>query len=176
MDNPTNVIESAKTWLDYAEQLGPTLVAITAIIVTFLIAKYQIKGAFLAAQHQIKATATTASRRQWIETLRDDLAKFMALQHVYSIYFDKVPKESQDEESRRTFKEMTYLFRKIELLITADDKDHNELIKALYDYNEVWAKNRDNGNKDNTGAVILRLSKAGRKVIDKEWSRIKSGQ
>ena len=173
MENAANTIESAKTWLDYAEQLGPTFVAIVAIIVTFLIAKHQIKGTFLTAQHQIKATAITVSRRQRVDLLRDDLAKIIGL-HLKENILKKFD-STNIHEFQNIIAELSTMQCRIELLLNPSDTSHSVLIQALCDLRDSFHETGNN-RIEKVQTAVDEVITTGRKVINEEWSKIKSGQ
>lgn len=156
MDNAVNAIEAARMWVEIAERLGPTLVAIVAIIITFL-----------AAKHQIRATSVSVSRRQWIDTLRDDLAKVVALQGSTTLKL-----KLSNIESQELVAELLTMHFRIELLLTPSNSNHSALLDALTIYRSTIV-DVENTSSETMRAAIDGVISAGRVVIDEEWSRIK---
>lgn len=146
--------------LEFIVKLGPTLVAIAAIIVTFLVAK-----------RQVQAATVLSSRQRWSDSLLDNLSRLIGIQSSLSDADIKL----DEDAAFRALNEFDVLHARIALMLTPSNEKHEDLLKAILEYHRYLYDDPDKTNAATHKGKYAAMINAGRVVIAKEWSKIKRG-
>ena len=104
------------------------------------------------------------NRQKWINTLRDDISKFLA--STTKLVSDK--SESNNGGLKRENVDALWLeFYKIQLLLNPNEEDHNNLISYLRD---VIAAINDTDSFTNKRSDVIETSQI---ILKREWERVK---
>jgi len=143
-------------FVNVIEKLGPTMVAMAAIIVTFV-----------TVNRQIRAATISASRQRWIDSLQDVVSRMFPMKLVLAFG----GKLTDGTDTLKALDEFAVLFARLKLMLYPDRQPHAELLTACQEYLELFCKD----GKELRPAYEKVLA-AARKVIDNEWSKIKRGE
>ena len=134
-----------------------------------------------------KEQKTSEFRQAWINTLRDDISKFLTeIDRIYKLILVHKFDNNKEESSDKVILESVNLIglkSKIELLINAKEQKHNQLIQILNktiqdtkkpkDLNGIEEYKEANKVKDEN---IKKVTKISQKILKKEWERVKAGE
>ena len=138
------------------------LVALVSVIVGPLVACH-------VAQIQIKASVVSANRRVWIETLRSEVATFVAKITEFSM--SGPAGTASSDRLVGSGIEVSRLMAKIRLLLNPTESDHSELVSRLRDAQAIAAR-KDHATRD-LGAACDAIVVVAQKVLKREWERVK---
>ena len=137
--------------------------------------------ALTVARRQFSATAISANRQKWIETLRDTLAELIALVRaalvVKSNWKDKWDHGrgplNADPAMLEKFERIVLAHSKIALLINPIDADH----QRLYDTIETAISRLrvEESVEAETQHDIRTITRLGQTILKREWQRVKIG-
>lgn len=133
------------------------------------------------AKRQFAATAISANRHRWIETLRDELAELISLLAlalvVKSKWKDKWEQGRGPLNSEpallEKFERIVLAQSKIQLLINPNDEDHQRLGKAI-DVATGRLRSEDALDTE-TEADIRTIVSLAQEILKREWQRVKRG-
>ena len=138
------------------------LVALIAVFVSFI-------GLIISKEQK-----TSEFRQTWINTLRDDISKFIGrVDSVSKLVLINKTSEDKKETSTAVILgsvEMREIQSKINLLINPKEDNHNKLVALLDTIIENIKSQAD--NKEN----ITNLTSLSQKILKEEWSRVKNGE
>ena len=150
--------------MEFLLQLGPTLVAVVAIGVTFEVAR-----------RQIRVVTISTRRRQWIDSLRDDLSRLLQVQARLSSYHRTDRPKSDLFQATDEFGLLNF---RVKLLLDPQDADHSALLSGIQTLRDKLLAVSESGPKD-TGDLYHEYDKvlaSARRVLNAEWAKIKRGQ
>jgi len=150
----------------------------TKIIVTIIAVFVSFIGLLISKEQK-----TSEFRQAWINTLREDISKFIGQTNSVSKLVI-INKTSEKEKKKETSSdvilgsvEMRELQSKIELLINPKEKEHIELIalidniiQELNDCNHIFEYQKIHENN------IKKLTSLSQGILKKEWDRVKDGE
>ncbi len=148
--------------------------AVFAALITSLMAfwgiKRQIRATVLVADRQIKATVLSANRQNWINELRDEIAKAIQLLRGMS---DLLVKPQIDHAALDVLRR-DYMFSraKIVLLTNPDEKDHGDLCEDLRDSFDLVHAGA--GSAGQLNLKIDNIVVVARGILKREWERVKA--
>lgn len=123
-----------------------------------------------------KEQKTSEFRQAWINTLRDDISKFIGqvdsikkLILLNKVATEKDKKETSDAVVLDSIK-LREIKSKIELLINPKEDKHIQLVQLL---NQIVEEIKKNTNLSNS---INELTKLAQKIFKEEWDRVKNGE
>ncbi len=121
---------------------------------------------YIIAKKQIANTGITQFRQQWISSLRDTLSVFISRAEYTHVQQDQ-------NEIKRTFRELVEAEFKIELLLNPLEDDHNKLVEKLREIRDLVYFFPNDETLDNNIDELLQISK---KVLKREWNVVKTGK
>lgn len=138
------------------EKVGPTIVAMAAMIVTFV-----------TVNRQIRAATISASRQRWIDSLQDVVSRMFPLKLIFAFG----GKLGDGTDTMKAMDEFAVLFARLKLMLNPDSQRHSELLTACQAYLESLSR-----DEKELRPAFEKVLAAARKVIDNEWSKIKHGK
>lgn len=179
----------AQTWFSVI----PAITALVAVIVTPLItwlvanrqvkiAKQQIDASLEIAQRQIRASTSSAMRRDWVHHLRESLVDLTSTATIacIAISTDAPSEEKQDKFLQTVSEQMS----RVLLLTNPDNPKHVELRDSIGPISPAIVALADErksvGNTDRLDQSIRKMFEgihtAAHDVINEEWQKIKDGR
>lgn len=152
----------------FAAILGSLITGVLVAASSVFSARIYAKGAVDAAKKQANAEFLSARRQQWMDSLRDRLARFMALGNLLNSEEDIVT-ASKDEEFQKSVSELGLLRHQIDLMLSEHEDDHNKLSRAMEDAAKA-ALDSDNATHMKTSEKIRTL---GRAITKDAWEQSK---
>lgn len=134
---------------------------------------------FLIARLQIRAAVVSANRERWIEALRDSIAEYVALVLTASmvrqaIEHDTVKAVSQDRDLRQIVERIVQVKHRILLMISPHERGYLDLCKKVEaSYESLVSDNP--WDLARTRSEIEAITQLGRNVLMAEWARVKRG-
>ena len=151
------------------------ITTILIVIAGFFITRQQLKNTQELAIRNTRIEVLSKNRQDWINTLRDELAKFSGklnlVKHIHTLLIT-----AKEKDDTLSYKELKLKFieninelhtnkAKITLLINPNEPDHQQLIKILTKHTEEL-KEKKLINQDD-------LIKISQKILKSEWERVK---
>lgn len=135
-----------------------------------------------------KELKTSEFRQAWIDSLREDLAKFLGAARAFARavevlhtfgpeYKQKVPLLISDEKIGELRYQAAEMLSRIKLRLKPDEAEHQELLRLLV--KAVSIQNEALTNGGGVAATIEAIEAANeyaRPVLKKEWKRVKEGE
>lgn len=120
------------------------------------------------------ASVVSASRQRWIDGLREDLAEIISADFVL-LEDEKFERKGKSEEDLRAHDERVdaandkriLLYKRIQLRLNPDKKDHQELLK-------VAATLLNATDADEHSRAVNNLTSKSRSLLRREWLRVKA--
>jgi hypothetical protein len=140
------------------------IVALIAVFVSFI-------GLIISKEQK-----TSEFRQAWINTLRDDISRFIGQLDSTAklVLINKTSKsEDKEETSSAVIKDSVKLREiksKIELLINPREQKHIQLVSLLTESIENIKKLESNSS------VVDRITNISQKILKEEWKRVKDGE
>lgn len=135
---------------------------------------------YLIAKKQIKATVVSASRQQWINTLRDNISDFQTRAKIATVEAklasdDRSEFAANPEAHDEAMRTMRFVVNKVALLINPAESDHARLLSQMRELEVFCADGdpHDNARHDDLQASITSV---GQQILKREWERVKSGK
>jgi hypothetical protein len=149
-------------------------------IVTLWIARRQIQVSLRqietsadVANRQIRASVVSNNRQQWINTLRDTIADFIAKQVMVRTRNEK---SFANDDSFPRMEEMLRLAYKIQLLINPTEKDHAELVELIFDMANTVSRTSPRPKEFDLNRIVQRVVDLSQAILKREWDRVKCGE
>jgi len=135
---------------------------------------------FLIARQQIKATVISANRQQWINNLRDCIADFqtkakIALVETSLALNDETAVAANVKNHDEALKGMRFLANKTALLVNPNETDHSELILLIKQL-EDHCINGDPNDRAKEEKLQDSITSTGQRILKREWERVKRGK
>ena len=143
----------------------------TKIIVAFIAVFASFVGLIISKEQKI-----SEFRQAWINTLRDDIAKFLGQVDSVKklILINKTSKEDEKKETSTAVilgsVEMREIKSKIELLIDPAEENHLKLVQLL---NKIIVSLRKLESNDENVNDLIKLSQS---ILKEEWKKVKDGE
>ncbi len=121
------------------------------------------------SKEQIKLEVLSKNRQAWINTLRDELSRFIG-EASYIMLLQAKEKEEQDEiqHTRESVKKLAEIEAKIKLLINPTETNHQKLVKLLQQiFLELSLKKTIKNKVDE----LVNISQV---ILKEEWIRVKN--
>ncbi len=144
--------------LEFVSELGPTIVGLAALCVTYRI-----------ATKQIRATTVSTSREKWVHSLQDALSRYISI--VGTIASRSV---ANKQDLYQLLATLNTTHAQLLLMLMTDDPHHRELRTALDALLVIAVQKEDERSSPLSEARDVVLA-AAPKVIDAEWTKIKQG-
>lgn len=151
-------------------QLLSVVVALTAVVVGPLIslrvAKKQIDSSKAVADLQARANVLSKNRQDWINTLRIEIAGFIA---SATMVLPMLLTQKDSLEMHKLLSQLALHLAKTKLLINPEEEDHRILISKMEDVaNHVFSF------KGQPHELTGELVGLAQKVLKREWERVKA--
>ena len=145
------------------------IVALIAVFVSFV-------GLLISKEQK-----TSEFRQEWINTLREDISKFIGQTHsVRQLVNINKTSEEKNETSNNVLLgsvEMRELQSKIELLINPKEEKHIELVQLIDDTIQKLQAHKDIFEYKKTHQEsIKKLTSLSQEILKEEWERVKKGE
>lgn len=180
-DGPRTCCPQVNRTLDrkgiHLSEVEPAKLAALAAVISALVALVSATvGPFVSwkfAKKQIASTLRSASRRDWIDTLREEVAELLGLMWDASArrVGGTLDSPSVDEFSRAISKKLA----KIELLLNPNEELHNRLVWLIREtLAEVWNPEKTpypERARELTDSIV----QSSKEILKAEWDRAKAG-
>ncbi|MBI5476081.1 MAG: hypothetical protein HY964_05015 [Ignavibacteriales bacterium] len=135
---------------------------------------------YFIARLQFRATALSANRQSWINTLRDSISEMQQLASITyvenSLATDNKTKNSADPEAfSNALRKMDFLYYKIQLLLNPIEDDHNKLIDLVFKLKGEVLKSNDE-QLQKYSSLQDDITKLSQSILKREWKRVKKGK
>lgn len=124
------------------------------------------------AKRQVRATVLSANRQRWIDSLRSQIAEFLAalvtLNAVRSGALDLSPTEYSAKLEQFRLGQFT-----IRLMLNPNEKDHQRLDDALGEGLTLVTSPGPGLMQDDLAKVLEAIDAIARPVLKREWERVK---
>jgi hypothetical protein len=145
-------------------QLITAITALAAVIVSPLIALY-------VSRLQFRGSVISNNRQQWINTLRDTIAQFLAKQQATRSRFDA--KTLPHAEFLEHYEKAARLAYKIYLLLNPKESDHAELATCIA--RMLGSVDRSSDPSFDFNAALGQVLDLSQEILKREWTRVKRG-
>ncbi len=157
--------------------LQPVQLAALAAVISALVALVSaIIGPFVSwniAKKQITTTLRSTSRRDWIDTLREEVAEIAGL--VQEAGIKRVGRNLTDSDIDEFARRISRKLTKIELLLNPNEDLHNRLVYLLREVlAEVWKPGKT-PDAEKTRELHDSILKVSKEILKAEWDRVKVG-
>ena len=153
-----------------ADSSSPT--AVLALIVAILAVVVGPVLQLWIAKRQVRATVLSANRQRWIDSLRSQIADFLAslvtLNAVRSEAFALPPAEYSAKLEQFRLRQFT-----IRLMLNPNEKDHQRLDDALREGLTLVTSSGPGLKHDELGRILEKIDSIARPVLKREWERVK---
>ena len=141
---------------------------------SYRLQRAQLEATAKTTQQQIHAQVVLAERMKWIATLRDSLAEFVGSVPL-GLVLSKSEEPGSEEKLRALLSSQAVVACKIILLLNPDEDDHTELHQrvttaALAQFGD------DETQAANAAVQLVGLTEIARKILKREWERVKKGK
>lgn len=161
------------TWLPlatlFAALAGPLvayIVGVRTVATGLRNAQSQINTSLNIARLQIHSSTVSSNRQKWIDTLRDELAEFLAERDALTA---KLRDSERDQTSVRTSStRLVRLFHQLQLRLNPKEADHARIISLVDDLSRKPTNELDD-------SMIDELVALAQSVLKREWERVKQG-
>jgi hypothetical protein len=156
-----------------------SLVALLAVVATIIATIVN----FFSSRRHILATVVSAKRQDWINSLRDELAKaVLVLTEISTLYDKRLDKQQfiaeipdPDDPARKALRELQRDFSlsrsRITLLLNPNDDNHTALRRELsLAFDMVHCPPEIVEGIDNQIETVIRISQL---VLQREWEKVK---
>lgn len=130
---------------------------------------------------QIKSTTVSANRQDWINTLRNEISKFISSVHVVSFgLLEEVGFTPLD--SKEKLADVFLIEAKIRLMLNPLEEDHQRLVETMHDcmFKASQAPLDDSDSKETKSMEVRNsteeLVSISQNVLKREWVRVKTGK
>jgi hypothetical protein len=124
------------------------------------------------AKRQVRATVLSANRQRWIDSLRSQIAEFLAalvtLNAVRSGALDLSPTEYSAKLEQFRLRQFT-----IRLMLNPSEKDHQRLDEILREGLTLVTSPKPCLMQDDLAKVLDAIDSIARPVLKREWERVK---
>ncbi|WP_139150799.1 hypothetical protein [Halofilum ochraceum] len=107
-------------------------------------------------------------RQEWVDSLRDHLAEWMSRANRLQVEEDK-DSIADDPDSKVDIQRLALLRHKIDLMLSAHDKEHMEISKALEDATNAAIA----GDADNYFSALTFIRDKARSITKYAWEQAK---
>ena len=142
------------------------IAALAAIVVGLV-------GTIYATRRQIDAALVSTSRQRWIDSLRDNVAEFLAVTAQISYVVARAPAEWHTAPG---FERAVLLRAKIALLSNPTEADHRNLIRLLDDALSIAACAPDSEKQRAVTVLAFEITSQTQAILKREWERVKAGE
>lgn len=163
--------------LSFWVPVGSLMVAALAVFigpfVAWRVARRQSETALKVARKQIVAPM----RQKWIDALRDRVSEILSTAHWFYVSgMEHVAKldddEDWDNERIKVDRKMLFLLNQVELMLNPKEEDHVSLLGALKQVRV--ATHPGESRSPDFRAVVERANDLCKKVLKREWERVKN--
>ncbi len=151
---------------EFISQLGPTIIGLAALVVTYM-----------TVSRQIRASTVSSSRQHWVNLLQETLTQFLTTMASRSRVFSD---PTNEESHNQYYNELNMTHSRLTLMLKKENKNHQELLSKMKALILIAT-----GYEENTAEAVKRASEFGvareallaaaQTVMDSEWSKIKQG-
>ena len=170
--------ENAPDWLPVATLVVASVAAVAgpsiALVMGFVtrnsalrIAREQTSTAIASVQSQIHANVVSSNRQKWVDSLRDELAEFLAERDLLTAKLNDIDRDAASV--RQSSARLTRLFHQLQLRLNPNEEDHRRILELA---DELSGKPKDELNNNMIGELVS-LAQA---VLKREWNRVKAGE
>lgn len=150
-------------------QLLSVVVALTAVIVgpliSLYVAKKQIESSMAVADLQARANVVSKNRQDWINTLRTEIAGFIA---SATMILPMLVTQRDSLEMHKLLSKLALHLAKTKLLINPEEDDHRILVRKMEE-----VANHVLNFKGQPHDLTSELVGLAQKVLMSEWRRVK---
>lgn len=150
-----------------SEAMIAAITALSSVAIGSLVTLYTVR-------RQVNASLVSASRQQWINTLRDSLAEFLAvtsdLRHLVAT---KPPEEWRWAPG---FERVAFLRAKIALLLNPTERDHKHLLILLSMAVSLTTVLQDEDAQRRSAELYHEITIQSQAILKREWERVKAGE
>ena len=143
------------------------LTALCAVLLGPLVSLHVVRREF-AAQ------VLSSSRQDWINTLRDRVAKLIAFVAHYSAA--KATGQLNDQTALARHETAYELWAEISLLINPAEADHAELVASIDSTLQFLFLSPASIDPVRVRELMDRLTSQSQRILKREWERVKKGQ
>jgi hypothetical protein len=146
-------------------QIVMAATAFIAVIVSPLVSVY-------VARRQIRASVVSNSRQQWINSLRDAMAEFLA-KNMMARTLNR--QAHADESSFPRYEETLRLGTKIELLLNPNEPEHAEVIKLIGEILSTTSRSSCVPEDFDVQRHVDRIVELSQVIFKRAWDTVKRG-
>lgn len=137
------------------------------------LAQQQNETALRVARQQVLADVVSASRRQWLDTLRQTVAEYLASAGRFGgVRAVDILKVQSPSEIIVNIERLTLLYMKLRLLLNPAEPDHIQLADAAGEVVQAAVKSQPDTAA--IGAGYQKVMDAAQRVLKREWERVKA--
>jgi phage-related minor tail protein len=140
-----------------------------------------VLGSFLTyfiSRSQIKMTVVCQNRQNWTDTLRDNLAEFMA--RLYDVYAEMtlLPKEQprSKEERAKNYMKTNAIRQKIVFSLDSNNEDHSNLLKIMWRMMDTSTYSNEPSQSKKFLEAVHDFTPLAQSILQKEWKRVEKGE
>ena len=142
------------------------MTALIAVIVSPIVSIY-------VAKRQIRASVVSTSRQKWIDSLRDQLAEFIAAAHVMGLHRGLNMIETPEVNSR--LEQLRLIESKVLLLLNPDEADHKVLAATIGALIPQLFGGDELAKRKLAQEALPRITEQSQSILKREWERLKRG-
>ena len=142
------------------------MTALIAVIVSPIVSIY-------VAKRQIRASVVSTSRQKWIDSLRDQLAEFIAAAHVMGLHRGLNMIETPEFNSR--LEQLRLIESKVLLLLNPNEADHKVLAATIGALIPQLFGGDELSKRKVAKEALPRITEQSQSILKREWERLKRG-
>lgn len=142
------------------------MTALIAVIVSPIVSIY-------VAKRQIRASVVSTSRQKWIDSLRDQLAEFIAAAHVMGLHRGLNMIETPEFNSR--LEQLRLIESKVLLLLNPNEADHKVLAATIGALIPQLFGGDELSKRKVAKEALPRITEQSQSILKREWERVKRG-
>ena len=142
------------------------MTALIAVIVSPIVSIY-------VAKRQIRASVVSTSRQKWIDSLRDQLAEFIAAAHVMGLHRGLNMIETPEFNSR--LEQLRLIESKVLLLLNPNEADHKVLAATIGALIPQLFAGDELAKRKVAKEALPRITQQSQSILKREWERVKRG-
>jgi hypothetical protein len=167
------LVENSSSWIAVFSLFIAFLAVFVSPLINSIVVSKQIKSAERASNRQIQTTVKITNReivaplrQQWIDNLRGILAEFFSLADLYHFL-------NEEKNHPQEFFRMTELVVLIDLLLNPNEEPHQVFLGKLQTIQSLANSGLEH-DRDNYWDAIKGAKEDAKKILKKEWERVKN--
>jgi hypothetical protein len=130
---------------------------------------------YLVARRQIRATVLSANRQKWLDSLREELSRFISIMNILMVDIETRTNEPSPSREwiEQNMKELGFVRIKIELLLNPNKPDHKRLIDLVDKAVEYLPKWDTESGKIEVRKMFVEIVSLSQKILKGVWEKVK---